>query len=369
MIFDSAVVAFRADASLAIGSGHVMRCLTLADSLKAQGAECFFICREHSGNLINHIETRGYKVYVLCCTNEPPVDSGGLAHSEWLCSTQERDAHDCISFLESRTVDWLVVDHYALDSSWERLLKVYCKKLMVIDDLADRGHVCDLLVDQNLGRTPSDYDGLVPTKCKIFAGAQYSLLRPEFEALRNYSLQRRGISSPKKILITMGGVDQFNVTGQVLKALKQCSFPSDTSITVVMGATAPWIDQVKMLALEMPWVTEVLVGISDMAQKMADSDLAIGAAGSTSWERCCLGLPTLMVVLADNQISIANELSKFGAAFILSSPDEPDFVTSLKMHTSALLNDGLAFRAMQLSASAITSGGGCSIISKYMLLS
>ncbi|MGD9710315.1 MAG: UDP-2,4-diacetamido-2,4,6-trideoxy-beta-L-altropyranose hydrolase, partial [Halothiobacillaceae bacterium] len=237
-------VAFRVDASLDIGTGHVMRCLTLADALAAGGAECRFICREHPGHLIEHIRGKGYRVDAL------PVGASLLAingegrptesppHAHWLGCRWETDAAETRAILCQDKPDWLVVDHYALDARWEKALKGSYKKLMVIDDLADRPHACDLLLDQNLGREPGDYEALVSAHCRRLIGPQYALLRPEFAALREYSLQRRRRPEPRRLLITMGGMDQPNATGKVLEALKTCPLPSDCQITVVMGASA-----------------------------------------------------------------------------------------------------------------------------------
>jgi UDP-2,4-diacetamido-2,4,6-trideoxy-beta-L-altropyranose hydrolase len=185
---------------------------------------------------------------------------------------------------------------------------------MVIDDLADRRHQCDLLLDQNLGRSLHDYQGLVPGRCNVMTGPDYALLRPEFASLREPSTKRRAAPSLRRILISMGGVDVPNATCEVLQALRTAHLPPDCEITVVMGGTSPWLSQVRAVASEMPRPTEVLVGVSDMARVMAESDLAIGAAGSTSWERCCLGLPSIVLVLADNQRFISSQLDRAGAA-------------------------------------------------------
>jgi UDP-2,4-diacetamido-2,4,6-trideoxy-beta-L-altropyranose hydrolase len=184
--------------------------------------------------------------------------------------------------------DWLIVDHYALDFRWEAHLRSCCRHIMAIDDLADRKQDCDLLLDQNLGRVPAEYDGLVPSVSKILTGPKYSLLRPEFAALRSQSLARRDVPQLRNLLITMGGVDKDNTTGKVLNALKRCALLETCHITVVMGPHAPWLSQVRTQAAQMPWHTDVLVNAEDMARLMSDSDLAIGAAGTTSWERCCL---------------------------------------------------------------------------------
>lgn len=243
-------VVFRTDASVEIGTGHVMRCLTLADALRAGGAKCRFICREHPGNLLEQIRLRGYPVEGL------PVDVDEIAfvgladvtesnHSKWLGSDWSTDAAQTKVVAGETAVDWLIIDHYAIDLRWEQVLRSSCGHLMVIDDLADRPHDCDLLVDQNLGRNVSDYCRLVPDDCIVLAGPRYALLRPEFAALRGYSLDRRVSPKLEHLLITMGGVDHADATGKILKALMGCQFPKNFYITVVMGTHAPWLERVK----------------------------------------------------------------------------------------------------------------------------
>lgn len=364
-------VVFRADASLQMGSGHVMRCLTLADALKAQGAQCQFISRAHPGHLIDIVRQRGYMVNSLVASvnkaqaaikNEniqPEESTEVLAHTAWLGCDWQADAAQTADILEPLHPDWLVLDHYALDHRWESALLRHYKKLMVIDDLADRAHNCDLLLDQNLGRQPQDYAGLVPTSCQVLTGPHYALLRPEFAALREYSLKRRANSQDKQIkqlLITMGGVDQSNATGRVLQALKGCALSANCRVTVVMGLTAPWLQNVQQLAAQMPWPTDVMVNINDMAHRMADSDLAIGAAGSTSWERCCLGLPALMVVLANNQKEAAEHLQKSGAANFLAFSDLAD--QDLHDLLQCFIDRPEKLSQMSACASAITDGLG-----------
>jgi UDP-2,4-diacetamido-2,4,6-trideoxy-beta-L-altropyranose hydrolase len=314
-------LAFRVDASVAIGSGHVMRCLTLATALRDRGDECQFICRAHPGNLVELLRQRGFDVVELAAHSDAgrcAVDPGTVAHADWLGCDWNADAMETRAVLQVLQPDWLVVDHYALDQRWEAAARCGDLRLMVIDDLADRAHECELLLDQNLGRHAADYEGLVPNNCKLLVGPQHALLRPEFAAAREASL-RRPRSSVASVLVNMGGVDQPNATGAVLRMLRQCELPDDCRISVVMGMHAPWISQVRELAAELPWPTEVLVNITDMAQRMAASDLAIGAAGSTSWERCCLGLPALIVVLASNQEQGAAALARAGAGDLLGT--------------------------------------------------
>ncbi len=319
-------IAFRTDASLQIGTGHVMRCLTLADALQVTGAQCHFICREHVGNLIAQIRQRGFTVSVLpaaadAMITDDPADTGRSNYAAWLGVDWATDAAQTKVGVGETAVDWLIVDHYALDARWEKTLHPLCRKLMVIDDLADRPHDCDLLLDQNLGRDVGDYSQLVPEGCTVLAGPRYALLRPEFAALRDESLRRRATPQLKHLLITMGGVDQTDATGKVLEALQDCQLPAGLSITVVMGPHAPWLERVQVLAKQMPQPTEVKVNVNNIAQLMAGSDLAIGAAGSTSWERCCLGLPTLIVVLAENQLNGAAALEQSGSVKLIGSVD------------------------------------------------
>jgi UDP-2,4-diacetamido-2,4,6-trideoxy-beta-L-altropyranose hydrolase/UDP-4-amino-4,6-dideoxy-N-acetyl-beta-L-altrosamine N-acetyltransferase len=302
-------VIFRVDASLQMGTGHVMRCLTLAQVLKENGANVEFICRKHEGNLIDKIRSSGFNVHELGLFEETEVDTS-LAHSHWLGATQQQDADDCIDIFKAKKVDWLIVDHYALDEQWQERLKPYYEKLMVIDDLADRKHQCDILLDQTFGRQQEDYSALTSKDCQLLLGSQYALLRPEFAKWRPYSLERRSHSEFKQLLINMGGVDVNNVTENVLDELKLCNLPNDMNITVVMGGSAPHLESVKSKAMTLHYKTEVKVNVDNMAEVMANSDIAIGAAGATTWERCCLGLPTIQFVIAKNQLFSAETLAQ-----------------------------------------------------------
>lgn len=358
----SPVIVFRADASIDIGTGHVMRCLTLADALRARGASCRFICRPHLGHLIGLIVQRGHEVialtdtsHVVTSTAAYDADDVQSDYVHWLGVDWATDARDTISAIGAEPVDWLVVDHYALDARWEQCLRHACKQVMVIDDLADRPHDCDLLLDQNLGHTEQDYAGLTSVGCKLLIGPLYSLLRPEFAALRAYSLARRIPPQFKRMLITMGGVDKGNCTGQVLDALSQCTWPAGVELTIVMGPHAPWLDQVRQQASAMSVRCKVLVGVENMAQLMADADLAIGAAGSTAWERCCLGLPTVAFVLAPNQLAGAVSLQQKGAIVLTQSmADLPLVIQSLLTGTE----EGGSLLSMVQAALRITNGLG-----------
>jgi UDP-2,4-diacetamido-2,4,6-trideoxy-beta-L-altropyranose hydrolase len=356
-------VVFRADASTQIGTGHVMRCLTLADALRELGAHCDFVCRKHDGHLLGTIAQRRHHSVVLpslaTTTDRLPADT---VHGAWLGIDWQTDARQTCEALSGQSVDWLVVDHYALDHRWEKALRPHCQNLMVIDDLADRAHDCDVLLGQNLGRSGQDYDGLLEARTAIFIGPQYALLRPEFAQLRSLSLARRVQPQLKHLLINMGGVDKDNATGQALRSLTGCDFLTDLRITVVMGPHALWSEDVKRQAERMKWPTQVLVGVNTMAQLMADSDLCIGAAGGTSWERCCLGLPSFVLVLADNQLRGAQALAKAGAAVVL------DVQHLSQVFETYLKNLGnVQLESMASAAAAVSDGLGVQRIVAAML--
>lgn len=356
-------IGFRTDASLQIGSGHVYRCLTLADALATRDATCVFICRPHDGNLMELILERGHSVIALGAPEE--TQTGTERPDTWLGTDWQTDAGQTHAALSSTSLDWLVVDHYAIDARWEQMLRPACARLMVIDDLADRPHDCDLILDQSLGRVPGDYAGLLPAWAVVLLGPDYALLRPDFAALRPESLARRVKPKLRRILVTMGGVDKDNVTAQVLDALDASMLPDDLSITVVMGIHAPWLTQLRERAAAMRLPTKVLFGVSDMARLMAESDLSIGAGGTTTWERCTLGLPSVTVVLGDNQLSIAKTLEQAGCT--ISAYDKAECGREIR---ALLGRDDLTevLARMSQSAARITDGIGANRVVERMVL-
>lgn len=313
------LIFIRADASSKIGSGHVMRCLTLADALSELSNKVVFICKDHSSNLINKIIDAGYEVKGLSATSGNDVDSP-LAHAEWLGGTQEDDAVKTIAAIKSVDVDWMIVDHYAIDECWHKKIRPHVKRIFVIDDLGDRKHDCDILLDQNLGATKEKYQEMAPKDCELLLGPQYALLRPEFARWREKSLERRNyVKEPKNILVSMGGVDPQNITANVISELSKISALADVEVNVVLGGQSPHIDAIEMLAKKSSLKISVHVDTKQMAELMSQADLSIGASGSSSWERCALGLPTISYVIADNQKSIARELVKNGASITIQS--------------------------------------------------
>ncbi|WP_379552927.1 UDP-2,4-diacetamido-2,4,6-trideoxy-beta-L-altropyranose hydrolase [Qipengyuania sp. DGS5-3] len=351
-------VVIRVDSSIDIGTGHVMRCLTLANALKAEGILSVFLCRAHKGHLVESIAAQGHEVIALPKPDEAfHTTVGDPSHAEWLGASWKTDAKQTQAALGSRRFAWMIVDHYALDRRWQRAMRPFCERILVMDDLADRSHDCDVLLDPTLGREMSEYKVCIPLKAKALLGPGYALLRPEFAQKRSTSLARREKPRLEQLLINMGGVDNGNATLGILTALRATPLPNGCKICVIMGSQAPWIEEIEASAKSLPWHTDVLIGVDDVASIMSASDLAFGAGGGTSWERCCMGLPTMMLCMAENQIEMARSLSDAGAVQVGRSPEElTDFL-------SALLNKGDLegfMVAASTRAAAVTDGKGVS---------
>ena len=334
MVVMGGQVAFRVDAGHVMGIGHVMRCLTLAAELREQGATCRFICRNHPGHLAAVIKAQGFNVTLLPIfphTTEETTPStfheqSAPFYASWLGAPWHDDAAETLTAFGSERVDWLVIDHYAVDHRWHAMMRPVCNQIAVIDDLADRAYDCDVLLDQTYGRKAQDYAPWVPKLCRGLFGSQYALLRPEFSNFRCESQARRAALAEQKtplrsLLVTIGGSDPENITGALLKALGREAAMSDVHVTAVLGPTAPHRENVIALVATLPFTCKILVGPTNMADLMVQADLAIGAAGTTTWERCCLGLPSLMLITAENQTEIAHQLQATGAAKLLNIDD------------------------------------------------
>lgn len=351
------IVVFRADASQKIGSGHVMRCLTLANLLRDEGWATYFICRDHPGQMSEMLEAAGHVVHLLDHQQSRENDIEAQPdYSHWLGSSQVADAHATIKFLQDLYADWVVVDHYALDYKWESAIVPYCNHLMVIDDLANRTHQCDLILDQTHGRVSADYSALVPKDARILCGASYALLRPDFAAMRDTSLRNKTREAVSHILISMGGSDPDNITQELLGILGDLTLPEGCKVTVVAGGQSRHLDSLTAYASTLTFPCQVLFNVTDMAALMASCDLAIGAAGSASWERCCLGLPCIMIVLAENQKLVAQNLENSGAAFIIEKVDL--IKCEIPRQLNLLLSDPQLRLAMSKRSSYIVDGIG-----------
>ena len=274
-------VVFRVDASARMGIGHIMRCLALAGALRERGAQLRFICRVHNGNLISLLQQKAIPVSVL---PTPAINdtTSGEDYAAWLGVTQAEDAEQTIAALNGGKPDWLVVDHYGLNEEWEKRLRPHVNQLMVIDDLANRHHDCDLLLDQNYSTEGEQrYAGLVPRTSKLLVGPRYALLRPEYAEYRK-SLLDRG-ARVKRVLVFFGGTDPQNMTGMTLDALSNQDL-NHLEVDVVVGANNPHRKSIEQQVLDRP-LTILHKPRTHLADLMAKADLSLGAGGVSTWNR------------------------------------------------------------------------------------
>lgn len=298
----------RVDSSTQVGSGHLMRCLTLAGRRQREdGAEVHFICRDLPGNLSNLVPEGGYRLHLLPRHDEVTGLSG---YAAWLTVPQEVDAEETEAVLESLgQVDCLVVDSYALDGSWEGRMRPIVKEIFVIDDLANRKHDCDVLLDQNFYLDKeSRYDGLVPEYCRMLFGPAHALLREEFYEVGRHRRKCRG--ELKNLLIFYGGSDLTNETCKAVRALLRMSLP-EVQIHVVVGGSNPHKREVETLC-RLHGFLHYHEQVDNMAELMNMADLMLGAGGTTTWERCFLGLPSLVTAIADNQVQTCKDCHTAG---------------------------------------------------------
>ena len=345
-------IAIRVDASSQIGTGHFMRCLTLAEELKKKGSYIKFICRHLPDYLQSMLVEKEIDFSRLNYpNNEFNLDE--LDHSNWLGVSQFLDSQDTIHALTDRSWDWLVVDHYALDYRWENELKVVVKSILVIDDLADRTHNCDILLDQNYySDMGTRYNGKIPKHCQILLGPMHALLREEFRQIRSHvKIRNHKLSN---ILIFFGGVDVENFTGLTIDALSNSAF-AGLRINVVLGAQHPYLDEIKLLCLKNGYICHIQT--KQMAELMLGAELAIGAGGSATWERCCMGLPALIVSLANNQKRIAQGIDILQAGKFLDGKAK-DVINEIVELVQFYSNNQDDLEMLSKNAYAATDGMG-----------
>jgi len=325
------VAVFRFDASRSIGGGHALRCLVLADALSRLNWACFFAVGPETLDSVPILRQRSDHV----------VELSGLVDD-----FQSKIEHR----LPGGQCDLLVVDHYALGIDFEVSCRNMAKKILVIDDLADRRHDCDVLLDQTYGQEPRRYVERVPPTCRMLMGSDYALLKDTYAACRESSLSRRQqTGSARQILISVGLTDPMGYTAI---ALEQVADLEGVGIDIVLGGDAPSLATVRGLANEIGSVAKVHVDVADLSGLMVRADLAIGGCGSTSWERCCLGLPTVAILIAENQRLVADNLSRVGALDVVSD------ISEVGESVEQLLSDSNRLMLMSAAAASVCDGRG-----------
>lgn len=359
-------ILFRTDADTQIGTGHLMRCLALAEGLRTEGAECVFLCRSAGlGTLAQKITDAGHRLIPLpegvesCESTDLPV----LAHARWLPGGWKSDAVMCLELLGGTPrADWLVVDHYALDRRWETFMRGAAGRILAIDDLADREHDCDLLIDQNqVAGMDVRYDALVPERCLKLLGPRYALLRPEFSRQLEATSASLPTQAPR-LLIMFGGADAQNLSLRTVQVLARTGWQG--AVDVVAGPLYPELPSLRAALAELPNTT-LHAPAKDVAALMRNADLAIGSPGVASWERCACALPSLTIAQADNQEPIGEALALSGAHWYLGRAEnvsDDDIEAALR----AWQQNALARQAMRAAAACVCDGRGVSRVVRLL---
>jgi UDP-2,4-diacetamido-2,4,6-trideoxy-beta-L-altropyranose hydrolase len=361
-------IAFRVDASAQIGTGHVSRCLSLAGALQGRGAEVHFLCRQITPFLAERIVASGYSLHRLPDAPRVTPSPDATAHAAWLESSWEMDAQQCLEKVRVvGGVDLLVVDHYALDARWEKVLRPAAHRILVIDDLADRIHDADFLLDQNFYRDQDRrYQGLVPAACRCLLGPSYALLRPDFaDARRADERGERPLSPVRRISVCFGGSDPTGELPKVLAALAALPQRGQLTVEVIVGSAAPTLSEVRRLAGDWPEL-ELVIDAPDMAARLARADLGIGAAGSMSWERGAVGLPSIAIAVAANQVQLAEDAARAGMHLYLGKHDEVTADHVAVAVSTLLESPHLRQHFAEVSAS-LTDGRGLARVAQVVL--
>lgn len=318
-----------------------MRCLVLADALRRAGAETTFLARDQPGHVTALAGAAGHAVTLL----DPSPDGPDLDLNE--DSGRTRDL-----LAAGERTDWVVVDHYGLDARWESAVREHVRCVLVVDDLADRAHVCDILLD------PGDHDGavrryqtLVPRDCVVLLGPRYALLREEFLEARRRARPRDG--RVRRILVSFGGSDPTNQTAQAIEGLRRV-LRSDISIDVVLGSSNPHRSKIAQLCSSLP-SARMHVQVESMAALMETADLALGAGGVEAWERCAVGLPSIVTVVAENQRASMQRLARRGALWLAGSHPAVATEHYVQLLESAL-RDPAALQELSRTASGTMDG-------------
>ena len=343
-------IVFRTDANQIIGTGHFMRCLTLADELQHHDVEIGFVARDLPQHFQEMLSTHGMTYFALPNTDEmQALDE--LPHAQWLQTSQSHDAQQTLTALGVGQWDWLVVDHYALDHRFETSLRAVAKRIMVIDDLADRVHDCDVLLDQNFYQDQEQrYIRKVPSHARLLLGPRFALLRPEFKKMHQQMRPRSG--KVRNILVSFGGVDALNLTTKTLELLIDLKLGAE--VNVVIGQQNPHKSEIHQICVKHHFNCHIQT--NQMTALMAQADLAIGAGGTTIWEKCCMGLPSICIPVADNQYQQLDDLRKNGLVF--SQTSDMDSVEFLRSTLCSLISHPELLNKQSQLGFALVDGEG-----------
>ncbi len=353
------LVVFRADASPRIGTGHVRRCHALATALARQGAAVAFAAHAPAGEAPDERLFAPFELLALPPAHEPaPGDPQAPPHAAWLPGGWRADAAQCIARLQGRAVAAVIVDHYAIDARWhEQVAQALGCRIVAIDDVADRALAADLIVDHNVAPDHSaKYSAVNRRGSPVLGGPAHAMLDPRFaDAPRNPAAD-----PVRSIGIFMGGADAPNLSERAWHGLRYVTGFTG-AIEIAATRANPHLPRLSALAAR-DAATTLSVDAADLAAFFGRHELHVGAGGGATWERCCLGAPTLAVVAAENQRSVLLPLAS-DDVFTLVEPELPD--ASAIGHAARALIAGPAVRRRQSQrARALVDGHGCARIAE-----
>ncbi|MDO6507251.1 UDP-2,4-diacetamido-2,4,6-trideoxy-beta-L-altropyranose hydrolase [Colwellia sp. 4_MG-2023] len=363
------VVLFRVDSSKEIGYGHVMRCLALAKALAvSNNVKIIFVCRDFEGSIHHLIESCDFQVILLNqhmrSKSTINLSKGPYAYSYRLALPQEEDVKEFVdkTLVYKGFIELIITDHYAIGDVWHRLVAGYTKKILAIDDLGDRAHFSDYLIDQTFNCNKSKYLNLVPSHTQLLLGTEYCLLREEFNNSDEVKLLKvRKRSNLNTVLVMLGGTNPDNIVNKIIYLISQMTIVK--KINIIVNEKVEYLSDIKALCFNHK--NAVLhISPNNIAEIMQESDIAIGAAGSASWERCTQGLPSIVIVLSENQREISEVLENAGVVKVL---ELNQLHNKLKQTLLNWLNDKEEYYSSVKQCFNICDGLGISRVIKVLL--
>ncbi|TLP42093.1 UDP-2,4-diacetamido-2,4,6-trideoxy-beta-L-altropyranose hydrolase [Cohaesibacter sp. CAU 1516] len=362
-------IVFRVDASLEIGTGHVVRCMVLARKLRSCGVDCHFVCKNLPGNIADSIIDNGFTCRLIEPVSDVFSEIDELAdlppHAAWLHGSQGQDAYSFLEAIKDRYPDWIIVDHYGLDYRWEMLVRSSCGNIMVIDDLADRKHDCNILLDQNFfSESEERYSGLVPSESRLMVGPRFALLTESFEASHSRLLPYAERFEKGHIVVFFGGVDLINQTTVACRTLLK-NFMHPYKVDVIVGRKNPHIHEIEATIGNAEHI-DLHVQVRNMEHFLERAFLYVGAIGTTTWERCACHLPGLVCSVAGNQKKVAVAVRDYGSHIYLGHYTDmsPEIFERELVH---LLPDFNRLRTLSERSSELVDAQGCSRVAKQLL--
>ena len=332
-------IAFRADGTSQIGTGHIMRSIALSEELKNRGHSCFFLSKIDSEELINRVK-----------------QTSSFQKMETEATTKE-DLDILLKFSKENNVDWIITDHYGINSDYVKILKENKFKVLSVDDTAQIHYYSDIVLNQNIGAEQLAFSAEKYTK--FLLGPKYTMIRDEL-LRRDEKIENNKV---KKILVTLGGTDNDNFTLKILKLLE--SVDKNAEILVVLGPFNLFYDAIRGYIKETGLKIKLIKSPENMAEVYLESDIAISAGGSSCYELAYFGIPNIIITIADNQLYIANELDKQKVSIYLGKKSEIK-AEQLEDKIKELINNHSLRKNMSRNGKKLVDGKGKKGIVDFM---